>query len=264
MEHEGELLCEKRGRTLILTISNPSARNAMGPSIWASGIEEISKAEKDPMIGAIVLTGSEGIFSSGGNLCRMQANREKPPSFADGRVVMLHDWIRALRTCPKPIIAAVEGDAVGAGFSVALACDLIVASEDAKFFAAHVRIGITPDGGISAFLARSLPPQMLAELLLEGGVIDAARLNRFGVVNRICPKGEALLMALNWAEKLARGPAGAMGRIKRLIEDAYHNDLTSQLDLERHSVVKSIFDDECGEGIEAFFAKRSAIFTKGS
>lgn len=263
MQTGGKLLSEKRGRTLLLTISNPDARNALVPDIWLAGLDAIQKAAEDPSIGAIVLTGAAGHFSSGGNLNRISANRQKTPSVANEGLVQLHDWIRALRACPIPVIAAIEGSAAGAGFSIALACDLIVAAEDARFFVAHVKIGISPDGGISASLARALPPQMLAELLLEGANISATRLMQFGIVNRICAKGEALDAAIEWADKLARGPGKAMGRIKRLIENAYINDLSTQLDLERQLVVESIFGDECGEGIAAFFDKRTPEFIQG-
>ena len=263
MEPGGKLLSEMRGRILLLTISNPRARNALVPSIWTAGREAIEKAAKDPDVGAIVLTGAEGHFSSGGNLNRIRENRGKPQSVAYEGLTQLHDWIRAIRACPKPVIAAVEGSAAGAGFSVALACDLVVAAEDARVFVAHVKIGISPDGGVSGSLSRALPPQMLAELLLEGGTIDAARLKQFGIVNRVCAKGQALQTALDWAQNLAQGPPRAMGRIKQLVEKAYSNDLSSQLDLERQLVVESIFGDECGEGIEAFLTKRPAVFVKG-
>jgi enoyl-CoA hydratase/carnithine racemase len=263
MEQSGKLLSEMRGRILLLTISNPGARNALVPPIWTDGLEAIKKASKDPAVGAVILTGAEGHFSSGGNLNRIKENRGKPQSVAHEGLTQLHDWIRAIRGCPKPVIAAVEGSAAGAGFSVALACDLIVAAEDARIFVAHVKIGISPDGGVSGSLARSLPPHLLAELLLEGGTIDAARLNQFGIVNRVCARGQALQTALDWAGKLAQGPPQAMGRIKQLVEKAYSNDLSSQLDLERQLVVESIFGDECGEGIAAFFAKRPPVFVKG-
>lgn len=262
MESEPKLLIEKQGRTLLLTISNPGARNALMPGIWLAGIDAFHKAAEDNSIGAIVLTGADGQFSSGGNLNRISVNREKPPAVAEEGLTQLHTWIRAIRTCPKPVIAAIEGAAAGAGFSVALACDLIVASENAKFLVAHVKVGLSPDGGISASLARALPPQMLAELLLEGVNINAERLMHFGIVNRLCAKGEALGKALEWADKLAQGPSQAMGRIKRLIENAYSNDMPSQLDLERKLMVESIFGDECGEGIAAFFAKRPTEFIK--
>lgn len=259
----GELLIEKRGRTLLLTIRNPSARNSLGPAIWRSGLEAISQGAVDAAIGAIVLTGADGQFCSGGNLGRMKENRGKPRSCAHEGITQLHDWIWAIRTCPKPVIAAVEGSAAGAGFSLALACDLIVAAEDARFVASHVKVGISPDGGISTSLARGLPPQMLTELLLEGGVISAECLKRFGIVNRLCSTGAALDTALAWADRLSAGPPQAMGRIKQLIEAAYHNTMPSQLSLEQQLVMEGIFHEECGEGIAAFFAKRPPVFVQG-
>ncbi len=262
MRNEGGLLCERKGRILLLTMNNPEARNALGPAIWVPLIDELVRTASDPSIGVAVLTGAGGVFSSGGDLNRMQENRKKGPSFADARLLMMNDLVQHLRSYPKPVIAAVEGAAAGAGFSLALACDFIVAADDVKFFVAQVKVGITPDGGISAALARTLPPQMLSELFLGGGIIQPEALRSFGLVNRTCPKGEALQTALDFAEKLAKGPARAMARIKYLIEEAYKNELSAQLDLERQLVVESIYDDECGEGIEAFFSKRPAVFNR--
>ncbi len=258
----GKLIQEKRGRTLLLTLCNPGVRNALDPVIWNAGLDATRKAAEDDDIGAIVLTGADGHFSSGGNLKRMHENRQKPQRVADEGVCQFHDWIRAIRLCPKPIIAAVEGAAAGAGFSVALACDLIVSAENARFLVAHVKVGLSPDGGVSASLARALPPQMVSELLLEGGSVDAVTLNRFGIINRLCVPGSALETALAWAGKLAAGPPRAMGRIKQLVEKAYHNDLSTQLDLERQLIVEGIFQEECGEGIAAFFSKRSPVFVQ--
>lgn len=260
---EGELLKEKRGRLLLLTINNPAARNALGPAIYLKGSEALREAADEPAVGAIIITGAEGNFSSGGNLNRIRANREKPQSVTHDGIGGLHEWIRVIRACPKPVIAAVEGTAAGAGFSLALACDLMVAAEDARFVAAHIKVGISPDGGISGSLSRSLPPQMLAEMLLEGNPVEAERLSRFGIVNRLCGKGEALAIALEWGKKLASGPPQAMGRIKLLVESAYSNDLSTQLDLEQQLAVEGIFHEECGEGVAAFFEKRPPVFISG-
>jgi enoyl-CoA hydratase/carnithine racemase len=260
---EGELLREKRGRVLLLTISNPAARNALGPAIYRAGYEALMQAADDHSVGVVVMAGAGEHFSSGGNLNRIRANREKPCSVSHDGITQLHDWILAIRTCPKPVVAAVEGVAAGAGFSLALACDLMVAAEDARFVAAHVKVGISPDGGISGALARSLPPQMLAEMLLEGKTVTADRLSWFGIVNHLCGKGEALPTALEWGKRLAAGPPQAMGRIKLLVEYAYRNDLSAQLDLERRLAVEGIFHDECREGIAAFFEKRSPVFMPG-
>lgn len=140
--------------TLVLKLSNPGARNALHPDMYAAGIEALSTAERDNSVRAIVLTGADNFFCAGGNLNRLLENRAKDPSVQAESIDLLAEWISALRASTKPVIAAVEGAAAGAGFSLALACDLIVAADDAKFVMSYARVGLTPDGGASWFLTR--------------------------------------------------------------------------------------------------------------
>jgi enoyl-CoA hydratase/carnithine racemase len=260
VEDSARLLIEQRGAVLLLTLSNPALRNALGPGVYAEGIAAIERAANDAGIGAVVLAGEGGDFCAGGNLRRLAANRARPPDVQAASNERLHEWVRRLRGCPKPIVAAVEGAAAGAGFSLALACDLIVAAREARFAMGYVRVGLSPDGGASAFLSSMLPRQLAAELLLAGEAIDAPRLHALGIVNRLCAGGMALAEALALAERLARGPRRATARIKRLLEAAPGNDLARQLELEKNLFVESLFDAECGEGIAAFLERRAPSF----
>ena len=155
--------------TLVLTLSNPGARNALHPDMYAAGIEALDSVERDPSIRAVVIAGADNFFCAGGNLNRLLENRAKDPSVQAQSIDLLAEWISALRFSSKPIIAAVDGAAAGAGFSLALACDLIVAGEDAKFVMSYARVGLTPDGGGSWFLAQALPRQLATEVLIEIG-----------------------------------------------------------------------------------------------
>src|SRR4051794_32593399 len=128
----------------------------------------------------------------------------------------LHQLVEAIRAFPKPVIAAVEGAAAGAGFSLALACDLIVAAEDAVFVMAYSNVGLSPDGGATWSLARALPRQLASELLLAGERIDARRLHALGVVNRVAAPGGALAETLALAEKLNNRAPNALASIKEL------------------------------------------------
>jgi enoyl-CoA hydratase/carnithine racemase len=167
-----------------------------------------------------------------------------------------------MRQFPKPVIAAVEGNAAGAGFSLALACDLIVAAGNARFTMAYVKIGLSPDGAPSLLLPRALPLQLASELLMEGAPIGAERLYQAGVVNRLVEPGRALAEAEAWAAKLAQGATGAIGRIKRLINQSACPELASHLELERESFSQLLHQPEAHEGIAAFLEKRSAQFPK--
>lgn len=255
-----KLLSQRRGRVLLVTLSNPAARNAMWPDLYRLALPLFREAGSDAGIGAIVLTGEGEHFCGGGNLNRLLAQRDLPPETQRQNLDAFHEWVMALQECPKPVLAAVEGAAAGGGFSVCLACDLIVAAEDAKFVMSYVKVALSPDGGGSDSLAHMLPPQAALDVLLEGGALSAARLHALGVVNRVVPRGTALAEALAWAERLAQGPSGAQARIKRLVYEARGRHRREQLDAERDSFLESLYGDEAGEGIQAFLEKRKPRF----
>ncbi|VVE07499.1 enoyl-CoA hydratase [Pandoraea eparura] len=255
-----ELLAERVDHTLVLTLSNPGARNALHPGMYAAGVEALATAERDPSVRAVVLTGADNFFCAGGNLNRLLENRQKDPAVQAASIDALAEWIEALRACPKPIIAAVEGAAAGAGFSLALACDLLVAADNAKFVMAYVKVGLTPDGGGSWFLSQALPRPLATEILLEGRPVAAGRLAAAGLVNRVVAPGQARAEALNWATDLAQLSPNAVGRIKSLIESGASQTLTAQLGAERDSFVASLHHADGLEGISAFLEKRPAKY----
>ena len=251
-----ELQASRREATLILTLSNPGAKNALHPDMYAAAIETLSTAERDDTIRAVVLTGADHFFCSGHNLSRLLENRGKAPSVQSESIDLLHGWVDAIRDCPKPVIAAVEGAAIGAGFSLALACDMIVAGTSANFIMNQVTVGLTPDGGGSWFLARALPRQLAAEVLLEGCPLPAARLHELGLINRIVPDGSALDVALDWADELTKFSPNAVERIKTLLLEAQGNTLAQHFDSEKQNFVESLHHRDALEGITAFSEKR--------
>jgi enoyl-CoA hydratase/carnithine racemase len=259
---EARLLSERRGRVLVLTISNPRARNALAPTMYPVAAAALREAAADDAIGAVVLTGEGEHFCGGGNLNRLRAQRDLPPDGQLTSLNALHEWVMAMRACPKPVIAAVEGAAAGGGFSVCLACDLIVAAEDAKFVMSYVKIGLSPDGGGSDSLAAALPTQAALELLLDGAPVTAQRLHVLGIVNRVVAHGRAVAEALAWADRLAQGPAQAQARIKQLVYAARGRARPAQLDAERDAFIASLYHDEAGEGIAAFLDKRPPRFVR--
>jgi enoyl-CoA hydratase/carnithine racemase len=251
-----ELKSTSQGRTMVLTLSNPDHRNALAPEMYAAGIEALGVAETSTDVRSVVLTGEGAIFCAGGNLQRLQGNRQLPPQAQAESVEGLHSWIEAIRTFPKPVIAAVEGAAAGAGFSLALACDLIVAAEDAVFVMAYSNVALSPDGGASWSLVRALPRQLASELLLGGERIGARRLHELGLVNRVAPAGSALDEALRLAERLNARAPNALASIKELIGEAEGATLSEQLGRERDHFVKNLHHPNAGVGIAAFLAKQ--------
>ncbi|GAA0585116.1 enoyl-CoA hydratase [Caenispirillum bisanense] len=246
----------RQGRVLVLTLDDPATRNALHPSVYIAGLAALQDADADPEMGAVVLTGAGGTFCSGGNIARLRARREQPPAVQRESIEHLHAFIRALRRSPLPVVAAVEGSAAGAGWSLVLAADLVVAAREARFSMAYVKVGLNPDGGASAFLARALPPPLAAEMLFEGAPVAAERLHALGLVNRLTEPGGAYTDALAWAERLADGPRAALGRAKRLLESALRHNLDTQLDLEAELLTEAVHHPEAGEGLTAFLEKR--------
>ncbi|MEO7391946.1 MAG: enoyl-CoA hydratase [Ramlibacter sp.] len=246
-----------RGRTMVLTLSNPDHRNALGPEMYAAGVEALSAAETNPDVRSVIIVGEGKLFSAGGNLQRLKANREQPPEVQAQSIEGLHSWIEAVRTFPKPVIAAVEGAAAGAGFSLALACDLIVAAEDAIFVMAYSNVALSPDGGASWSLTRALPRQLASELLMAGERIGAARLMELGVVNRVVAPGTALEEAHALAEKLNARAPNVIASVKELINDAAGAQLGSHLASERDHFVKNLHHPNAGLGIAAFLDRQA-------
>lgn len=255
-----QLVAEQRGRVLLLTITNPSARNALTREIFDTGCEIFRKLRHDRTIGAVVIRGDGEHFCGGGNLQRMKAQRDKPKHTQAKHVDAAHEWLLAMRECPQPVIAAVEGAAAGGGFALCLACDLIVASKDAQFLMSHVKIGLSPDCGATYWLARAVPHQMALEFMLDGDPVRIERLAQAGLINKVVPKGNAMATAIEWAHKLSSGPFNAQASIKRLTYLAEDASLIQQFSSERDAVVDAVYGAENAEGVDAFLERRKANF----
>jgi enoyl-CoA hydratase/carnithine racemase len=251
-----ELKSASEGRTMVLTLSNPDHRNALGPEIYAAGVEALNAADSNPEVRSVVITGAGSTFCAGGNLQRLLENRAKPPEVQAQSIEGLHGWIEAIRTFPKPVIAAVEGAAAGAGFSLALACDFIVAADNAIFVMAYSSVGLSPDGGGTWSLTHALPRQLVSELLMCGERIGSARLQQLGVVNRVTPAGAALAEALALAARLNERAPNAVASIKELLSDAAMAPLARQLASERDHFVRNLHHANGGIGIQAFLDKK--------
>lgn len=251
-----QLLSTSQGQTLILTISNPEHRNALGPEMYAAGVEALNAAESNPDVRSVIITGEGSTFSAGGNLQRLQNNRQQPPEVQAQSIEGLHSWIEAIRTCPKPVIAAVEGPAAGAGFSLALACDMIVAARNSVFVMAYSGIALSPDGGGSWSLSRAVPRQLATELLMLGERIGAERLHALGVVNRLCDAATVLTTALDVADSLNARAPNSMASIKELLLEADGSALSEQLKRERDHFVRNLHHANAGIGISAFLNKQ--------
>lgn len=256
------LRVRQQGGVLVLSIDNPRARNALSPELYAALTQALHDAEGNDEIGAIVLTGEGGHFCAGGDLRRLAGRHLLSPLERRVNLEQLNTTVRALRGCSKPVVAAIEGAVAGAGVSVALACDILVAARDSTFSVAYVKIGLTPDGGATALLAEALSRHVLTELCLTGNPVTGERMHQLGVVNHSVEPGQALEHAIALAAQLANGPAVAMARIKELCGAAQYNSFDEQVELESKFMVEAQGGSESREGITAFLEKREADFRK--
>lgn len=255
-----ELQSTSHGQTLVLTLRHPELRNTLDPAICAAGTEALNVAERSPDVRSVVITGADGLFSTGSSPQRLQALRHQGTQAQARDVELLHYWVEAIRTHPKPVIAAVEGEARNAGFALALACDLLVAARNAVFAMSHIHVGLSPEGGASWSLARMLPRALTHEILMFGERIEAARLQAMGVVNRLAEPGRALHDALALAQRLNEGPPQALASVKELVSEAQHLSLTEQLALEQAHFVRNLQHTHAGEGLAALLGKRTPSY----
>jgi enoyl-CoA hydratase/carnithine racemase len=255
-----ELLTERIDAVLVLTLSDPAARNALSHQVIAAGIEALGVAESDTSLRCVVLRGAGAQFCAGGNLQGLLERRRSGPPAQVQMLDHLHEWIEALRAFPKPVIAAVEGAAAGAGFSLALACDLIVAAEDARFMLSYARLGLSPDGGALWTLVRALPRAQVQQLVWLGEPLSARQLHDAGLVATVAGSGQAVAEALRLAQRLAEMAPNALASAKELVQLASSSTLSQQLAAERDHFVENLFHANGAEGLNAFVEKRLPRF----
>lgn len=259
-----ELLQARHGSTLVLTLSDPSTRNALSREVYGLGVQALAESADDPGVRAIIITGQGDTFCAGGNLQRILGVRgmgeETGRPFQAESIDLLARWVLAIARCPKPVIAAVEGFAAGAGASLALACDLMVGAEDAKWVMSYARMGFSPDGGGSWQLARLLPRPLALKSMWLATPLTAAELQHHGLLTRITPKGQALGGALEVAQDLARMAPNAVASVKQLAHQAHNLSLAEHLDAERRHFIDNLFHPNGGEGPTAFLEKRPPNF----
>jgi 2-(1,2-epoxy-1,2-dihydrophenyl)acetyl-CoA isomerase len=253
-----QLLQSVTDGVLTLTLNRPEVLNAITPALLDEVTESLRNAASEHTIRAVIITGAGRGFCSGQDL--------RAATSAGGLDVgaVLRDHytpaIRAIRSMDQPVIAAVNGVAAGAGFSLALACDLRIAAQSATFVQAFVRIGLIPDLASTYFLPRLIGPARAAELTMLGETVDAARALELGIVNRVVPDTELAAAAAELATRLARGPR-SVGLTKRALEVSHENDLETQLAVEERLQTEATTTSDFAEGVSAFLEKRRATFT---
>lgn len=248
------------GKTLVLVLSDPENRNALDPAVYGAGLEALNAADSSDEIASVVITGEGEHFCAGGNLNRLNTNRSLPAQEQGKGLDALHNWIESIRSFPKPVIAAVEGAAVGAGFSLCLSCDFIVASESAFFAASYSNVGLSSDGGISWHLSRLVPRSTAARWLMLGERVQASELSAHGLLYSLVPPGSAFDQALQLSESLNARAANVNASFKELINSAFEQGLSAHMQEERGHFLRNLNHPNAGIGIESFLNKKTPHF----
>jgi 2-(1,2-epoxy-1,2-dihydrophenyl)acetyl-CoA isomerase len=251
------------GDVATIQMNRPDALNALSLQLGTDLATAVTQSISDNAR-AVILTGSGRAFCSGGDLREMRAMGESQgniEAFLDEPLKALHKVITLIRQAPIPFVAAVNGVCAGAGTNFALACDIVLASDDASFNEAFVRIGLSPDCGGTFFLPRAIGEKLAAEMFMTGMTVSAQRAAEIGMINRVVPAAELMAEARKLASALASGPTAALGRVKRMLNATFSNDLTKQLKLEADCQVESGQSSDFQEGVSAFFEKRPPKFS---
>jgi 2-(1,2-epoxy-1,2-dihydrophenyl)acetyl-CoA isomerase len=259
MVDEQTILYEIASGVATITLNRPQAYNAFTARMHGELAEALKQAERDQAVRCVVLTGAGKAFCSGQDL------KDLAPGQSFGALVRerFNPLVLRLRGMPKPIIAAVNGVAAGAGMSLALACDLRVAVDTARFVAAFANVGLVPDTGMSYFLPRLIGPTRALELCMTGGTLDAATAYAYGMLNAVASAEEFPAAVRRLAERLADGPASALGLIKRSLDLGQSSTLEQALDYEMQAQEIAGSSPEYAEGVQAFREKRQPRFREG-
>jgi 2-(1,2-epoxy-1,2-dihydrophenyl)acetyl-CoA isomerase len=258
-----DLLESIKDGVAVLTLNRPDRLNALSRPMLDGMLEALPRLADDPEVGAIVVTGAGRGFCAGGDVKAMAEGTEMGGVTMEEKAQALRSRMevsRWLHELPKPTIAMVRGAAAGAGLSIALACDLRVASDTARFGTAFARVGYSGDFGGSWFLTQLVGTAKARELYYTAELIDAAQALALGMVNRVVPDARLEEETMALARTLASGPRVALRYMKRNMNAAESNSLTEHLDLEAWHHTRTGMTEDHREAAKAFVAKRAPIF----
>ncbi len=250
------LLIERPSNDIVVfRINRPQVRNALNLDVRVRLADEVTRLAADAAIRCLIITGSDAAFAAGADIGEMA---EAGPVEVMARNVQKY-W-RAITDCPKPMIAAVEGFALGGGLELALCADIIVAGEGAKLGLPEVKVGILPGGGGTQKLARLVGAKRAMLLLMTGRMFSAAEALSMGVVSEVAPTGQALARAIEIAKEIAAMPPISVMQIKEIVNAGLNAPLDTALMLERKAFQLQFATSDQKEGMRAFMEKRKAKF----
>ncbi len=265
---EQTVLTATAGAVTTVTLNRPKALNALNRDLTLALRDAVFAAEADPAVRCVVIRGGEH-FMAGGDVKSFHERLQARASGAQTRAQFetfiheVHAIIISMRRMPKPVVASVSGAVAGFGVSLMMACDLVIAADNAYFTLAYVHIGTSPDGGSTFSLPRIVGAKKALEIALLGERFDAATAERLGLVNRVVPAAALEAETAQLAARLAAGPTAVYGRTKALLNRSLNNPLEAQLQFEAECFSQSAAEPDFAEGVRAFVEKRKARF-KGS
>jgi 2-(1,2-epoxy-1,2-dihydrophenyl)acetyl-CoA isomerase len=254
------LLFDVTDNVATITLNRPEAANAMSGDTARELSDAALRCDTDPDIRAVLITGAGKMFCPGGDLNVFRAHQDHLHTYVKEMATYLHTGISRLRRMDAPIVAAVNGVAAGAGMSLALACDIVLAGESTRFMMAYTRAGLTPDGSATYSLPRIVGLKRAVELTLTNRMLTAQEALDWGIVARVVPDDMLLDEARKLAGQLAAGPTAAFGTAKRLLQDGWTETLETQMEMEGRAISDSARTADALEGITAFLEKRKPRF----
>jgi 2-(1,2-epoxy-1,2-dihydrophenyl)acetyl-CoA isomerase len=244
-----------------ITLSRADHANALDTNMARELMEATIACDEDPSVRAVLLDSEGKLFCAGGDLAAFAQAGDGLSKLLKELTVYLHAAISRLVRMRAPVVAAVQGHAAGAGFSLAAACDLVLAATSARFTMAYTRAGLVPDGSSTYFLPRLLGRRRTLELMLTNRTLDAAEAEEWGLINRVVEDDRLAAEAQRIARELAQGPTGAFGAVKRVVLRSESETLESQMEIEARAIADAARSADGQEGIRAFLDKRPARFT---
>jgi len=256
------ILTERIDSTFVIRLNRPERRNAFDLEVRAALAEAVFAARDDDAVRAVVLTGEGGAFCAGGDLKSLSAQAR--PAFRDReRIRRLHIWFRELVNLEKPVIAAVDGPAFGAGFNLALACDFVLATPQARFSAVFARIGLVPDLGGFFLLPRIVGLQRAKELVFTAREVEAEEALRLGIVHAIHPRERLMDEAFELASTFAQASTDALGLAKNILNRSFNLDQDTLAELESSAQALAIQSEYHRDAVGRFLDKKPLRFRWG-
>lgn len=259
MQYE-TLLYEVKDNIARITLNRPDAANALDARMGHELMQVAIRAGEDKAVRAVILTGAGKMFCGGGDLKHFATQGDKLPAHLKELAGELHLAISRFARMEAPVIAAVNGSAGGAGLSLAIFADIVIAAESAKFTLAYTRAGLSPDGGSTYFLPRIIGVRRALEMALTNRVLSAKEALDWGLITQVVPDAQLQAEAQALATQLAAGATHALGAAKRLLHHSFNESLETQMELEAIAIADQARTPHSREGIAAFIAKRTPKF----